>query len=133
MMPGQEPYTPPELKTLYQLVHDAAEGDPGEEGEREVLMARQSKTVVATEEPGTTYIGKLPEPPDWMLEPDIPELASPPVPEHPYLVIARLALSHEPHNINVRCHLCDLRRALGKTAAEQKQIDVMLRRAKSTW
>lgn len=31
MMPGQEPYTDDELKTLNNLVGDAAKGDPGEE------------------------------------------------------------------------------------------------------
>ena len=33
MMPGQEPYTPAELTTLYGLVADAAAGDPGEANE----------------------------------------------------------------------------------------------------
>ena len=33
MMPGQEPYTPNELATLYGLVSDAAAGDPGEANE----------------------------------------------------------------------------------------------------
>jgi hypothetical protein len=33
MMPGQEQYKPGELQELYALVHDAAEGDPGEAGE----------------------------------------------------------------------------------------------------
>ena len=33
MMPGQEPYTPAELDTLHSLIHDAAEGDPGETNE----------------------------------------------------------------------------------------------------
>lgn len=33
MMPGQEPYTPAELTTLYGMVADAAAGDPGEANE----------------------------------------------------------------------------------------------------
>lgn len=37
MMPGQTPYTPKELKQLHQMVGDAAMGDPGEQGEAEVL------------------------------------------------------------------------------------------------
>lgn len=32
-LPGQEPYTPAEIATLYGLVHDAALGDPGEADE----------------------------------------------------------------------------------------------------
>lgn len=33
MMPGQEPYTERQLAALYSLVTDAADADPGEEGE----------------------------------------------------------------------------------------------------
>jgi hypothetical protein len=33
MMPGQTPYTPEELETLYALVSDAADEDPGEANE----------------------------------------------------------------------------------------------------
>lgn len=36
-MPGQEPNTPADLDTLRALVSDAAEGDPGEAGEAEVI------------------------------------------------------------------------------------------------
>jgi hypothetical protein len=35
MLPGQTPYSARELTTLYDLVNDAAEGDPGERGEIE--------------------------------------------------------------------------------------------------
>jgi len=37
MLPGQSPYTEAELELLYSLISDAAEGDPGEDGEAEVL------------------------------------------------------------------------------------------------
>lgn len=33
MMPGQTPYTEAELETVYQLVSDAADDDPGEVNE----------------------------------------------------------------------------------------------------
>jgi len=39
MMPGQEPYTPEERERLYALVRDAADGDPGEQGEPRVSTA----------------------------------------------------------------------------------------------
>ena len=37
-MPGQKPYTDEEREQLDQLVSDAADGDPGEAGEAEVLQ-----------------------------------------------------------------------------------------------
>jgi len=43
MMPGQEPYTEEELKQLHKMVSDAAEGDPGETEEAEVLWKRDKK------------------------------------------------------------------------------------------
>lgn len=33
MLPGETPYTPEELELLYRLVHEAAEHDPGEQGD----------------------------------------------------------------------------------------------------
>ncbi len=38
MMPGQASYTDEEREQLDQWIAEAAEGDPGEEGEREVLQ-----------------------------------------------------------------------------------------------
>lgn len=52
MMPGQEPYTQEELDRLYAAVADAADGDPGEEGEAEVLAEfsrREIDAMVAAE------------------------------------------------------------------------------------
>lgn len=40
MMPGQDPYTEAELEQLYELVADAADGDPGEAGEIEAHEPR---------------------------------------------------------------------------------------------
>lgn len=40
MMPGQAPYTEAELEQLYELVADAAAGDPGEAGEIEAHEPR---------------------------------------------------------------------------------------------
>lgn len=42
MMPGQEPYTPEELKKLYALISAAADEDPGEAME-EVYLREQER------------------------------------------------------------------------------------------
>jgi 6-pyruvoyltetrahydropterin/6-carboxytetrahydropterin synthase len=37
MLPGQTPYTEAQLKKLYNLISEAAQGDPGEDWERDVI------------------------------------------------------------------------------------------------
>lgn len=42
MMPGQEPYTDEEWAIVSKWIHDAAGGDPGEDGEDAVLRERDN-------------------------------------------------------------------------------------------
>lgn len=48
MIPGQTPYTPEEKKKLNGLISDAAEGDPGEQGENKAILSKRVDSVTAT-------------------------------------------------------------------------------------